>query len=436
MATLTVSQGFATTFRPLAITDGKIFVDGIATALTIKESLGLWTRFIDWLCGRQRKWIEFDTNLGKLNIDVQDDRINNLIVRATVVYTAAIGSTARPAAPVLPSISIHDELHNACQAYRAAKSNQAIAKDLLNKIRNLMAQGADPFRLSCVKQNAFHVAGKDLDLVKVLTRTENVKAFDHCKNIHDFWDVIYEPSKEDLPKSWQEWIKLLPQSSLTERLQQTIKPEEIAAMPSLDKIIPELEKVEESLGRKLTAGEILDHLMRYPSIEITWKQFGSTPPKIVDAPSTLFADSRVHRKGLGACYNSHTHTIFIEETGTLAQKIYGLGFEVMNALQQKGFTQLTSLMNSRETRLPRECFAFLTEYTEFDSDQGLRLLAPKGALANRDIREYWIVQNMVLGEGLVSHTTHYRMRWDEYYAWDYVCNHRADFDARLKEIST
>ncbi|HSW72357.1 MAG TPA: hypothetical protein VLG44_02980, partial [Chlamydiales bacterium] len=400
----------------------------------IKESLGWLTRFIDWFCGRQRKWVEFDTNLGKVNIDVQDDSINNLIVRATVVYTAAIGSTARPAAPVLPSSSIHDQLHNACQAYMAAKSNPAIAKDLLNRIRNLMAQGADPFRLSCVKQTSFHIAGKDLDLVKVLTRTENVKAFEHCKNIHDFWDVIYEPSTEELPRGWEAWIKLLPQSSLTERLQLAIKAEEIEAMPSLDKIIPELEKVEKSLGRKLSAGEILDHLMRYSSIEITWKQFGSNPPKIVDAPSSFFADSRVHRKGLGACYNSHTHTIFIEETGTLAQKIYGLGFEVMNALQQKGFTQLISLMNSRETRLPRECFAFLIEYTEFDSGQGLRLLAPKGALENRDIRECWIVQNMVLGDGLVSHTTPYRMRWDEYYSWDYVCTHRAEFQDKLKKL--
>lgn len=427
MATLTAVQGITTSFRPLTITDGKIFVDGKSTELAIKESLGWFTRLIDWLCGRHREWVAFDTNLGKLHIDVQDDHINNLIVRATAVYTAAVSSTARPASPVLPSLSIHDQLHNACRAYMAAYSNQAIAKDLLNKIRTLIAGGADPFR--------FHIAGQDLALMKVLTRTENVKAFAHCKNINDFWDVIYKPSIEDLPKGWEEWLKLLPQSSLTERLQQAINPEEIAAMPSLDKIISELEKVEKSLGRKLTAGEILDHLMRYSSIEITWKQFGSNPPKIVDAPSTLFAESRVHRKGLGARYNSHTHTIFIEESGTLAQKIYGLGFEVMNALQQKGFNQLTSLMNSRERRLPRECFAFLIEYTEFDSGQGLRLLAPKGALENRAIREYWITQNKVLGDGLISHTTPYRMRWDEYYAWDYVCNHRAEFQDRLKELS-
>jgi len=437
MATLTASQGIISSSRPLTITDGKIFVDGKTTVLTIQESLSLWARFTDWLFDRQRTWLEFNTNLGKLHIDIHDDNIYNTIVKASTVYTRAISSTARPEKQVGSTISLNERLQQVCRTYASAKTqeNPANAKEVLNTIRYLIAQGAEPFYGAAVGKTAFHMAGNDLDLIKVLTRTENAKAFEHCKNIHDFWDVIYQPSTEELPQGWEAWTKLLPQGSLIERLQQAIKPEELAAIPSAEKIISELQSIEQDKGRKLTAQEILDHLMRFSSIEITWKQFGSNPPKIVDAPSTFFAESRVHRKGVGARYNSHTHTIFIEETGTLAKKIYGLGFEIMNALQQKGFTQLTSLMHSRETRLPRECFAFLIEYTEFDSGQGLRLLAPQGALEKRDIREYWIIQNKVLGDGLISHTTPYRMRWDDHYAWDYVCNHRAEFQDRLKELS-
>lgn len=433
MATLTISQPISS-FR-LTITNGN-HVDGIGP-VTIQESLGYFTRFLDWLFCRKRVWEEFETNLGTLHIDTQDEQLSYLLSRVSLTSGKAIRSTARPAGPVLSSSTVNARLQQECETYTTAKArgNQTAADNSLNTIRTLMMQSADPFRMDLT---AFHMAGNDLELIKVLTRTENVKAFENCKNIHDFWAIIYPSSTKELPEGREEWIQLLLQDSLplTEQFKQMISPEAVSTLPTFKEVVLELE--EQNKDKKLTLQGILDHLRkRCLPFDAAWKKFGFNTPNIVEVPSTFFGGEglRVHYRGGGAVYDEVTHTISIEETGSIQQKIFGLGFEIMNALQQTRFVELTQLMKSRETRLPREGYAFLKEYIEHESRQGLEMTSPKGTIKKMDLRTNWLLQNFTSDSRLISHTDYYRRDWDERHAWSWACSHRADFQARITELS-
>ncbi|HSW72355.1 MAG TPA: hypothetical protein VLG44_02970 [Chlamydiales bacterium] len=416
------------------------YVVGIGD-VTIRESLGCFTKFTDWICCSTRVWQAYRTNLGIRHIDVQDDDLRK---RLDAVYNPLpIAIQHRPITPArtvnLSLNAYHDtRLLQCCRLYirSKARENQVEIDDSLNAIRNIMEHGGDPFLATVEGETSFRITRDDLALIKVLTRTENVRAFDHCKDIHDFWDVIYPPSTHELPEGHEEWIRLMPQNSLAERLQKVLPREEIEAFPSFEAIIEDLRKEEQKKDKSLTAQDIFDHLRsRYPAFETICREFGSNLPKIIDLPSSFFSSERVHVDGFAAHYHAESHTIRLEETHDLSVKFVKLFFEMMNALQRGRFEKLGILMITEDTRLPREGYVFLMEYIEHDSARAFEILVPR-ILDTGDIRAQWILQNRPTREGLVPHAFHFRRLWDKYCAWPYVCTHRAEFQDRLKKLST
>lgn len=416
------------------------YVVGIGN-VTIRESLSGWTKFTDWICCSTRVWRPFNTNLGVRHIDVQDEVLRKQL--EAIFNPPPIVLRQRPMTPArtvnLPLNAYHDtRLHQCCRIYMTAKAkgDHIAGNDTLNAIRKIIAYGGDPFLATVDGVTSFHIAKDDLALIKVLTRTENVRAFEQCKDIHDFWDVIYPPSIRELPEGHEQWIQLLSQNSLAERLQEVLTREEIEAFPPLEAIIEELKKEEQKKLRPLTAGEIVDYLrVNYPAFETVCKQFGSNFPKIIEVPSSYFGVHRVHSDGDAALYKAETHTIHIEETRDLHLKFLKLFFEMMNALQKESFEKLGKLMISEDTSLSREGYSFLMEYLEYGSARAFEILVPK-ALPTRELRENWIAVNLPLKDGLVPHAFHFRRLWDNYCAWPYIYTHRDEFQDRLKKLST
>jgi len=408
--------------------------------VTFRESLGCWTKFTDLICCSTRNWRMFHTNLGIRHIDVQDDDLRK---RLEAIYNPpTIALQHRPVSPaktVNLSLDIYDEtrLHRCSKFYMSAKAkgDPVAIEDALNAVRKIVAYGGDPFLATNDGVTSFAIANNDLALIKVLTRTEHIKAFDHCKDIHDFWDVVYPPSTKELPKGHEQWIQLLSQSSLAERLQKILPREEIEAFPPLEAIIEELRKEEQKKLRSLTAVEIVDHLrVNYPAFETVCKQFGSNFPKIIEVPSSYFGIHRVHLDGNSALYQAETHTIHIEETRDLRLKFEKLFYEMMNALQKEGFEKLSQLMMSEDTRFSREGYSFLMEYLEYGSARAFDILVPK-VLPTEELLDSWIAVNLPFHDGLVPRAFHFRRLWDIYCAWPYISDHRAEFQARLKELS-
>jgi len=412
-------------YVPLQITGNS--VAGVGN-VTIRETLGCWAKFSHWICCNTRNWQAFHTNLGIRHIDVQDD---NLRARIQAVYMPVIQA---PAALSL-GLSRDTPLHHACNHYISVKESgdQEAIRDALDAVSNLIEHNADPFLENAEGMNAFDIADNDLALIKVLTRTDKKKAFDHCKDMHDFWDVIYPPCKDKLPEGWQEWIKILKGESLSSKISEISS--EVRA-PSFLEILQELEGAEKEQGKPLTAKEIKKYLINLnPIFQKAWQLFVDKPPKIRDVPPSYFAKKRIQEEGGEASYSFKSHKIFIESTGSIRQKLITLSFETMNALLRPHYLEISKIMESSETTMPREAYALLVEYIEWDGVQAFYLLFDyKDELDELlEWKEQWIDQNQP-NANLTSHTQAYRMTWDNLFAWKYTSRHRAEFQARLKEL--
>lgn len=414
-------------YVPLQITGNS--VAGIGN-VTIRETLGCWDKFSHWICCNTRNWQAFQTNLGIRHIDVQDD---NLRTRLQAVYRPIL-----PSSPAVLSLDGHRDtpLHHACNNYISVKENgdQEAIRDALDAVRNLIDHDSDPFLKNEEGVCPFDIADNDLALIKILTRTENVRAFDHCMDMHDFWDVVYPPCKDKLPDQWQEWIKILKGESLASKLKEISS--ELRA-PSFLEIIQELERAEKEKGKPLTAKEIKNYLIqRNPIFQKAWQLFGDKPPKIRDVPSSYFAKRRIHEEGEAASYAFKSHKIFIENTGSIRQKIISLSFETMNALLRHHFSDVSHSMDSAETTLPREAYALLDEYLEWDATEAFHRLYDfeDDVEKNSSWEEQWIGQNRPEAN-LISHTQAYRMTWDNLFAIKYVARHRAEFQDKVRGLA-
>lgn len=405
--------------------------------VTIRESLGGWNKFTDWICCNTRVWQAFNTNLGLRHIDVQDDDLRN---RLSLAYNPPpIPLQRRPISSytyVNFSLNGYDDtrLHQVCRKYKEsiAKGDHEAATDSLNAIRKVIAYGGDPFLQTVDGISSFDIADNDLDLIKVLTRTEHL-AF---KDIHDFWDAIYPPCIDKLPVGHEEWIRLLPESFLHQRLEKLLSKEERESFPSIQELSKELKDEQERKGKTLTAQEIVDYLRsRYSAFETICKEFGSDFPKILEGLPSVIINYKVFESGDGGTYLFESHTIHVERTDNLGGKFTILFFEMMHALQRERFVKLDQLMRSVDTRLPREVLTFFMEYIEFDSIKAYEILVPN-IFRSGELRDKWIAVNKPTSEGLISHASVFRRLWDKHHAWKYVARHREDFEARLKAITT
>lgn len=407
-------------------------IEGIGPVI-IRESLGYWTKFCDWLFNRKRSWMEFHTNLGIRHLDVQDESLNARII-AVLRRSIPLGSSVTvPTTQVQPI----DALHNACRVYSIAieQGNAAIAKDMLQKARNLISQGVNPYQQTQLGYSALHFARNHLDLMKVLTGTEHLPAFRYCENIHDFWEVVFPAFTQELPKGADKLIARLTSSSICERIAQAISKEDREKIPTGVQLVAMLEKEEKIRGKPLTSQEILSLLRKeVPQIDAAWNLFKDNPPKVEEVPPSFFDrfKHRVHKPGEGAMYNNETHTIRIEETGSYAQKIYNLGFETMNALQQRSFVELDTVMKAFPIEMTRDPWAFLKEFIENDTAKALQMLAPKAQVQDEDLLEHWRRANLPFGSGLSTHADFYRKQWDDRFAVSHVCKYNQEFESRLR----
>jgi len=428
MTIISIEPRTPQTHVPLQITGNS--VAGVGN-VTIRETLGCFAKFSDWICCNTRIWQAFNTNLGVRHIDVQDDNLRN---RLQAVYNPPL----RVSAPATLSLDVYRDtrLNQACSHYILVKNkgDQEEIRDALNAIRNLIEFNADPFLKNEEGICAFNIANNDLELIKALTRTENVRAFEHCKTIHDFWEVVYPSSIIELPEGHEEWTRLLPESFLPERLQKVLSKDQIEIFSSLETIIEKLEIEEKKKGKRLTSQEIVDCLRSlYPTFDTICNEFGSNFPKIIEVPSTYFGKNRVHSDGDAALYQSISHIICIEETGNLRQKFINIFYEMMNALQKDRFVKFDRLLRS-PLNPPREVYAFLMGYLEYDSARGFEIFFPK-ILHVGELRDFWIRFNNT-SAGLVSLAYHFRKVWDKEFAFSYVLSQRQAFENRLKELST
>lgn len=320
--------------------------------------------------------------------------------------------------------------------------HQACATGNLARARELMRKGADPYQPNSNGITPLHHARNNLALLKILTKTENHPKFRDCQTVHDFWAIVYPGSKTEIPENCKQLLLKVPMWSIQKVLPQ---PKDGEILPSMADLVEGLEEEEERQYTLLTQiGSVTIPRESYTlSMEQVVAYLRKHHPlfdaslKIAGEPSIQqsdFSGPRFHAEGSSACYSAKSHSIFVEGQAGYADIIYSITFEVMNALGREAFLRIEELAASGE--LSREENTFLVEGLEFKSLSALLVLFPEFNIhpVNVNFGLRWQMNNISLGEGLLSHADFTRMKWDALFSIPYFLKHRASFEERLKEL--
>lgn len=300
----------------------------------------------------------------------------------------------------------------------------------------------------------------DLKALKILTQTDSHKAFDSCKNIHDFFAVLFPPYRDCFPPKWEKYAEKTPKSAELVEFERRVIPRYQKKTTSVtDGPSPSENKnktpSEPSKQGGFSGKELKELLLANPDknfievlAEIMFKtssfcfrqawELANHPQKLTlsESPEEAFIydGKRYFHKGKGAHYTSKTHSITINKEATWERKTDDLIFETFNALQRSSILDL-------DARCPeREEFAFCTEWIEINTSIWMEFFHGKKNFTRslQERKAHWKMVNTPprLEEGFISHTEQYRIMWDNLLSTKYLEKNPDFLKQRLRELET
>jgi hypothetical protein len=309
--------------------------------------------------------------------------------------------------------------------------------------RLLIQRGANPFEefnKTCAFQKAWDQ--NDVRMLRILTCTEGIKAFDECRDRHEFCAVLWPRVPEKIPR--REWHKLVGEVKSCPKLEQFINYAK-SAPPSrslreyflgLDSDYKARLKAKDPHLKKRSTENLLRLLLkRSPLFKKAWELVNKhTKITIIQLPYEglkLGGDKPIHAQNEGACYFHDTHTIRLTPTKTYQQTIFFLVFETMNALQRISFKKANSKINETS----RELHALLLERIELNSARWAeRILEANPNASAEPFCDYWKRMNVPFEKGLGSHADHYRHGWDRRVGIQSLIDNPDWLKKRLREL--
>lgn len=340
----------------------------------------------------------FCTLLGKMARKVASTVLNTFVESASkFVIENFITNKKKP-----PSLDL----------YYACKSGD------LAQARIWMARGSNPYQMHEGK-NAFFYAWNNLQLLKILTRTENAPAFRNCKTVHDFWDKVFPHLTDVRDFDHERLMKLLPSDPAWEGWLKVSNGQSMLLaekMPTIAELVEVPKRLHMSLDDAISFWR-----SKHPLFAEVFK--------LANEPKTHHVDQLKH--GFEASYSLKDHRIEIAKCETYEELLERLFFESFNALQKRSFDAIVSLRDSGQ--LTREEYVYLNEWIEY------RGLIGRFVLLNHDMDPppswpvHWENLNKLHAGHIVSHANHHRKGWD-CEAWAYVAQNRRSFEARLAQL--
>ncbi len=293
--------------------------------------------------------------------------------------------------------------------------------------RSLIQAKADPFAEDNKGRSPLDLAKDNMAMIRILTGTDKIEAFDSCENAHDFFAVLFPSDPVSPPANWQELATEFAPSDAMKSIE--AKSQYYGMGFPRKKILAKLHKIGDSLPIQ-TICKIMKK--EVPSFAFAWSQANQTKTVLLrDKPDSHFSkEARMHKTGTGAEYDSEMHAITVNADESNKTKIYSLFFETINAVQKKDFGK--TLKMAGEGKLDREEFAFCKEIIECRSFNWAERMHSR---SGNEILENWKFTNRSEETGLISHTEEIRRTWDTDFGWSYLQMHPDLFQNRLKSLS-
>jgi len=282
-------------------------------------------------------------------------------------------------------------------------------------VKKYMQEGASPFLGDY--RSLFKSA--NMQMIRVLTGTDQIKAFDACHNIHDFFELLFPSETEVFPPNWKELSKLAPFSTSLKafeeemmNLKQKLRTEE--------EIVKDVEKAMGDLNEPLSVEIVCRHLIKaHPGFAIAFQTANQLQPiSLEKGPHEGVAD-----------YCPETHTIRVAQKN-LVQTIRALIFETMNALQRISF--ITIDLFGEEGKLDRDGYTYCTEIAE---DNSLFWALKMRGNELSDPLTRWKKANHPVKNG-ISHADAIRYHWDKSSGWAYLRRHPDVVAERLAKLAS
>ncbi len=302
----------------------------------------------------------------------------------------------------------------------------AVENNQLEMARTLIKTHADPFQKDKNGCSPLDLAKKNIVMIRILTGTDQIKAFDQCKNIHDFFAVLFPPNPQQLPPSHEKLEREFAPSKPLIKLE--LEGKSAGMRFSKEKFLRKISKIDDRVDLK-TFCELLKQ--EAPLFNLAWS-LAEHPQKLrlnAIADAHFSKENRMHPSGVGAEYEFVSHTITINDAASNSNKIYSLFFETINAVQKQ---ELEKTVRWGITgKLDREEFAFCKEFIELRSFNWAEQMLQRRAF---DVLSDWQRSNQSQGPGLISHTDEIRHAWDNDLGFTYLQSHPDFLPKRLQDL--
>jgi len=289
--------------------------------------------------------------------------------------------------------------------------------------RLLMARGANPFVQDNQNKSFIQVLcnwGDQKEAfrrLRVCTGTEEIAAFDSCKDIHDFFSVLFPSFKEVFPPNSASLIANVPKCEKLELLNQ--KADALKEKwPSLD----QARQVFEILQRwdptpnppSFDIAFICQLLQKFhPLFDLVWKE--------TDNPQLLETQQMKSQGGYTPTgyYFSDDHRILINSKASNREKLDTLALEALHAMQRDAYSNIWS------GSLDREDYALSVEYTEWRS---FAFRAKLFKTIENGFLDFWKRTNRC------GHAEAFRRLWDEVGSFRYWSQNQNVMQERINAL--
>lgn len=299
----------------------------------------------------------------------------------------------------------------------------------------------------------------DLKTLKALTETTSHTAFASCKDIHDFFAVLFPPYRDRFPPKWKQFAEKTPKSAELVEFEKRVisKYQKEAAAMEKESSIPQAgvkDQADAKPKKKIPSEKELDDLLlanpSKNSLEVlaeslletssfcfrqAW-ELANHPQKVSlqELPKEAFTreGKQMFIKGQEAVYVPNTHSILINKEATWKNKKESLLFETFNSLQRSTIQDLASRCPGREE------FAFCVEWIETNTEIW-RMFFHGNVNLTRSFQEkedMWKQSNTPVKseEEFISHTENLRYMWDTTHATQYLEKNPTFLKQRLAEL--
>ncbi len=323
-------------------------------------------------------------------------------------------------------------------------------------IRMLVAAGANPFALNREGDSLMGLATlhDNLHLLKTLTRTENHRAFQDCRTIHDFFSILFPPSTRRLPSNWREVVARVPPAPELEELRREaehlalaredtrLNPSQIPRPYLVGVAVPAQIAAADSGGYDKNPNCVVDAILTRlqevsPLFAKAWA-LANREQRITleEVTHEAILSNGANPGSSGAAYCPIRHRIRISKDSAPRRQVLLLIFETINALQRSSVGRVVYGLGREELALSCE---WIEKATAEWTAKIVRELG-ENIPATPPFEELWVERNTLpsvakqrIGER-ICHTDVYRRFWDRIHSSVYLSRNQDLLRRRLEEL--